>query len=452
VSEAPREQWASRAGFVLATLGCAVGLGNIWRFAYVAGENGGAAFLLAYVACVVAIGLPAMLAEFVLGSRARLDVVGAFSSSKAPRAWRLAGIGAVLGAFLILSYYSVVAGWAYKYFAGYATGDLRGLPRGEAAARFTAFLREPAEPMAWHFVFMATTVTVVALGVARGIERASRILMPLLGAIVLLLAGYALSLPGAARGLAFLFAPDWSALTRPGLYLAALGQAFFSLGVGMGVLVTYASYVREGERLPRAAGMIAAGDTLFAIAAGVAIFPAVFAFGIDPAAEEGLVFITLPNIFQQIPGGYFFSLIFFVLLTVAALTSTISVLEVVVTYFVEELKMTRKRATALAAVSISVLGFFAAASWGWFRNTTIFGMNVFGLLNFTSANILLPLGGFFIVVFTGWFMGRRKVKAELSNGGSLRARFWPVFLFLVRFIAPIAIALVFLNGIGIIRF
>jgi len=442
VSEVPREQWASRAGFVLATLGCAVGLGNIWRFAYVAGENGGAAFLLAYVVCVVAIGLPAMLAEFVLGSRARLDVVGAFSSSRAPRAWRVAGIGAVLGAFLILSYYSVVAGWAYKYFAGYATGDLRGLPRGEAAARFTAFLREPAEPMAWHFVFMATTVTVVALGVARGIERASRILMPLLGAIVLLLAGYALSLPGAARGLAFLFAPDWSALTRPGLYLAALGQAFFSLGVGMGVLVTYASYVREGERLPRAAGMIAAGDTLFAVAAGIAIFPAVFAFGVDPAQGPALAFVMLPQVFALMPGGGWFATAFFFLLSAAALTSAVSLLEVIVAFGMRRLSLSRLKASLLAGLAAFVAGVPAALGSGALRDLEFLGRDILGVMDYVTGNVLLPLGGIAIVVFVGWSIPRASAIEHSGLPPGMLARLW---LFDIRILAPAAIGVMFVS-------
>jgi NSS family neurotransmitter:Na+ symporter len=219
----------------------------------------------------------------------------------------------------------------------------------------------------------------------------------------------------------------------------------------MGTLITYGSYIKKNDNLANTAISVSLADTFIAILAGVAIFPAVFAFGIDPAAEEGLVFITLPNIFQQMTGGYFFALLFFVLLAVAALTSTISVLEVVVTYFVEELKMHRRRATVLATVLISILGLFAAGSWGWFANMTLFGKNVFGLLNFTSANILLPLGGFFIVVFVGWFMARKKLRAEISNEGSLKVRFLALFLWIVKLIAPIAIAIVFLNGIGIIN-
>jgi len=437
VSEPAREQWASRAGFVLATLGCAVGLGNIWRFAYVAGENGGAAFLVAYVACVVAIGLPAVLAEFALGGRARLDVVGAFSTGRAPRAWRLAGAGAVLTAFLILAYYSVVAGWAYKYFAGYATGELRGLPRGEAAARFAAFLREPFAPTAWHFAFMASATAVVALGVARGIERASRILMPLLGAIVLLLAGYATTLPGAAPGLAFLFAPDWSALARPQIYLAALGQAFFSLGVGMGVLITYASYVREDERMPRAAGMIAAGDTLFAVAAGIAIFPAVFAFGLDPAQGPALAFVTLPQVFALMPGGGWFATAFFFLLSAAALTSAVSLLEVMAAFGMRRLGLARRTAASLAGLAAFAAGVPAALGSGVWRDVALLGRGILEVMDYVTGSLLLPLGGIAVVVFVGWFVPRTAAVAASGLRSGALVRLW---LLAVRYLAPAAIA------------
>jgi len=435
-----REEWASRAGFILATLGCAVGLGNIWRFAYVAGENGGAAFLLVYVACVLAIGLPVMLAEFALGSRARLDVVGAFSSGRAPRAWRLAGMGAVLGAFLILSYYSVVAGWAYKYLAGYVSGDLRGLPRGEAAERFAAFLRDPVEPVAWHLAFMASTAAVVAAGVARGIERASRVLMPLLGVIVLVLAGYAVTLPGAAQGLAFLFRPDWSALGRPGLYLAALGQAFFSLGVGMGVLVTYASYVRADERLPRAAGMIAAGDTLFAIMAGIAVFPAVFAFGLDPAQGPALAFATLPQVFALMPGGGAFATAFFLLLSAAALTSAVSLLEVVVAFAMRRLGLTRLKASVAAGLAVFAAGIPSALDGSVWHEVRLFGRGILEAIDSLTGNVMLPLGGIAVVVFVGWFIPREAALAGAGLRSRTLARLW---LLAVRYVAPAAIAVMF---------
>jgi NSS family neurotransmitter:Na+ symporter len=295
------DAWTGRAGFVLAAIGSAVGLGNIWRFSYVAGENGGAVFLPVYGVCVLLIGLPVLLSEFVLGSRARADVLLAFSHARAARAWRGAGVLAALVAFLILSYYSVIAGWACRYFVSYVNGTLPGLPRDALPDAFQDFVSDPWQPALWHALFITLTALVAAAGIARGIERASRILMPMLAAMVILLAGYALSLPGASRGLAFLFTPDWSALATPRLYLAALGQAFFSLGVAMGVMITYAGYVRSRERLASSAVAVAVGDTLFAIVAGMAIFPIVFAFGMDPAYGPALAFVTLPQVFAIMP-------------------------------------------------------------------------------------------------------------------------------------------------------
>jgi NSS family neurotransmitter:Na+ symporter len=431
---AEREQWASRAGFVLATLGCAVGIGNIWRFAYVAGEHGGGAFLVVYLACALAVALPVMLAEFALGARARGDVVAAFSAGRAPHAWRLAGAVAALGAFLILSYYSVIGGWALKYLAGYASGELRGLPRGEAAARFAAFLREPVEPVLWHLGFMAATTAVVAAGVERGIERASRILMPLLAAVVLVLAGFALSLPGATGGLAFLFAPDWAALAQPRLYLAALGQAFFSLGIGMGVMITYASYARAGERLASAALLIVAGDTLFALLAGVAIFPAVFAFGLDPAQGPALAFVTLPQVFALMPGRGWFATAFFFLLSAAALTSAVSLLEVAVALAMRRLGLGRAKAALAAGVAAFAAGVPAAL-----------GGRVLEAIDQFTGDLLLPLGGIAVALFAGWFVPRQAALEGAGLRAGTLARAW---LLAVRVLAPAAIALMFASQLA----
>jgi len=316
---------------------------------------------------------------------------------------------------------------------------------------FTAFREGSWRPILWFIVFMILTASIVISGIQKGIEKYTKILMPLLLVILVILSIRSISLPGAVEGLRFLFKPDFSKITW-GAVLQALGQAMFSLSIGMGTLITYGSYIKRNDNLASTVVSVSLADTFIAILAGVAIFPAVFAFGIDPAVEEGLVFITLPSIFQRMVGGSIFSPMFFILLAVAALTSTISMLEVVVAWFVEDLRMTRKKATIIATVLVSILGLFAAGSWGWFENMTLFGNNVFGLLNFTSVNILLPVGAFFIVLFVGWFMGKKAVMVELSNEESLKAKFRYVFIFLVRFIAPIAIAIVFLKGIGIINF
>jgi NSS family neurotransmitter:Na+ symporter len=446
-----RDSFTSKFGIIAAAAGSAIGLGNIWRFPYVLGENGGGAFLFIYLAFVLGIGIPVMLSEFIIGRSTQRNPIGAFLKLAPGKPWFLIGIMGVGAAFMILSFYAAVAGWTLEYLYQSVINGFAGKTPAQLDEMFQAFRTGSWRPIIWFLVFMVLTASIVIAGIKNGIEKYTKILMPLLLVILVVLSIRSLTLPGAREGLVFLFKPDFSKITA-GTVLEALGQAFFSLSIGMGTLITYGSYVQKNDNLANTAISVSLADTFIAVLAGVAIFPAVFAFGIDPAAEEGLVFITLPNIFQQMVGGYFFSLLFFILLGVAALTSTISVLEVVVAYSVEELKMTRKTATILATGLISILGVLAAGSWGWFRNMTLFGNNVFGLLNFTSANILLPLGGFFIVLFVGWFMGRKAVRAELSNESSLKARFWLVFLFLVRFIAPIAIAIVFMNGVGIINF
>lgn len=445
-----RDSFTSKFGIIAAAAGSAIGLGNIWRFPYVVGENGGGAFLFLYLGFVLAIGIPVMLSEFIIGRSTQKNPVGAFLKLAPRRPWFLIGIMGVGAAFMILSFYAAVAGWTLEYLYQSVINGFAGKSPSELDAMFTAFRSGSWRPVIWFLVFMGLTASIVISGVRKGIERYTKILMPVLLLILIVLSIRSVTLPGAGEGLRFLFRPDFSKIT-PSTVLEALGQAFFSLSIGMGTLITYGSYIQKTDNLPNTAISVSLADTFIAVLAGIAIFPAVFAFGIDPAAEEGLVFITLPGIFQQMAGGYFFSLIFFVLLGVAALTSTISVLEVVVAYFVEELRMNRKKATVLATLLISLLGVLAAGSWGWFSDMKVFGQNVFGLLNFASANILLPLGGFFIVIFVGWFMGSRAVRSEISNQGSLKARFLVVFKWIVRLLAPVAIATVFLNGIGIIN-
>lgn len=417
-----REAWSSRAGFLIATLGCAVGVGNIWRFAYVAGENGGAAFLLVYVVSVALIGIPVVLAEFSLGGRTRADVLAAFGASGP---WRVAGALALSASFLVLSYYAVVAGWAAKYLADYASGALGGPAPEDFAARFDAFVSSPLQPIAWQAMFLGATAALVAAGVQRGIERASRVLMPLLGAIVLLLAGYGLSLREAGRGLAFLFSPDWAALARPGLYLAAVGQAFFSLGVGMGVLLTYASYAKH-ERLGGAAVAVATGDTLFALAAGVAIFPAVFAFGLDPAEGPALAFVTLPRLFALMPGGAWFGLAFFLLLTGAALTSAVSLIEVPVAWLMRRFSLSRLAATLWTACAAFAAGIPSALSPA-----------VLESIDHLTAELLLPLAAIALLAYAGWGLPRAVALAGTRLRSPGLARAW---LLAVRYAAPAAVA------------
>jgi NSS family neurotransmitter:Na+ symporter len=315
---------------------------------------------------------------------------------------------------------------------------------------FDNFVGGTSRPLVWFFVFMGLTAFIIMAGVKNGIEKSTKILMPLLLVLLLVLIVRSVTLPGAGKGISFLLKPDFSKITASTV-LVALGQAFFSLSIGMGTLVTYGSYIKKSENLGSTAFSVAMADTLIAVLAGLAIFPAVFAFNIEPGFGEGLVFVTLPNIFQQMPGGTIFSIMFFILLGVAALTSTISVLEVIVAFFVEELKMKRKAATWLATFAVSILGILCVLSTSSLADFKILGHTIFSLLENTTANVLLPLGGMFIVIFVAWFFGRQNVIDELSNNGKLKARYVPLFMFIIKFVAPLAIAFVFLQGIGLIN-
>ena len=446
-----RDSFGSKFGVIAAAAGSAIGLGNIWRFPYVVGENGGGAFLFIYLGFILLIGIPVMLSEFVIGRGAQRNPFGAFRKLAPGKPWYLVGLMGVVAAFMILAFYTAVAGWTLEYIYQSIINGFAGKNPGQIDLMFETFRGGSFRPIIWFVVFMFFTGYIVVAGVKNGIEKYAKILMPVLLVLIIVMCIRSVTLPGAGEGLEFLFKPDFSKITASTI-LEALGQAFFSLSIGMGTLITYGSYISKKEDLGGTAVSVSLADTFIAILAGVAIFPAVFAFNIEPSAGEGLVYKTLPNIFQQMPGGYYFSLLFFVLLGVAALTSTISVLEVIVAYFVEELKMKRKRATIVATFSVGVLGILSVLSFSSLQEFSLFGKNIFGILDFTSANILLPLGGLFIVLFVGWFYGVGNSRKELTNDGKLKARYYPFYIFLVKFLAPIAIAMVFLNGIGLLPF
>ncbi len=445
----PRDAFGSRMGVIAAAAGSAVGLGNIWRFPYVLGENGGGAFLLVYLGFILAIGFPVMLAELTIGRRAQKNALGSFKKLAPGKPWYLVGVMGIVAAFLILAFYSTIAGWTLEYLVQAIGNQFSGKDSAQLKESFETFQGGTWRPIIWQLVFMFLTGYIVFAGVKNGIEKYTKILMPLLIVLIVVICIRSLTLPGAKEGLVFLFKPDFSKITWS-VVLDALGQAAFSLSIGMGTLITYGSYIQKKENLPTTALQVSAADTLIAVLAGVMIFPAVFAFDIDPAEGFGLVFIVLPNIFAQMAGGHIFSIIFFVLLAIAALTSTVSVLEVVVAYFSEELKMTRKKATIIGAAAISVVGLFATLSFGPLKDATIFGKTLFGLFNELSANILLPLGAIMIVLFVGWQMGSKIVKDEITNQGALKVRFFKVFMLIVKIIAPIAISMVFLYGLGVL--
>jgi NSS family neurotransmitter:Na+ symporter len=443
--QTPREQWGTSTGFVLATIGSAVGIGNIWRFSYVAGENGGGAFLIVYGLCVMLVGLPIVIGEMALGRRGAADAVAAFAKDAPRSPWRFAGWVAVLGCVLILSFYAVVAGWALKYFTGAVSGALWEAAGAGYGGYFREFVADPVAPIGWHFAMLALTVCVVAGGVRAGIEAANRILMPLLALCVVVLAIYSATLPGSAKGWQFLLSPDWSAVLTGQVLVAAIGQAFFSLGVGMAVFITYSGYLPPGTRIPRAAVTIAAGDTLFALVAGLAIFPAVFAFGMDPAAGPELAFITLPQIFLAMPLGKIAGIVFFGLLTAAALTSMMSLLEVPVASVLHRSRLSRRRAAILIAGIAFALGIPSALSFGLLSGVQISGDSVFDFVNRAVSNYLLPLGGILVCLYTGWFLRRTDALSAAGLSGTVTGVIW---YWLLRLFAPVMILLVVLDTVG----
>ena len=444
----PRDSFGSKFGVIAAAAGSAVGLGNIWRFPYVAGESGGGAFVLIYLSFIFFIGVPVMLSEFIIGRKAKLNTYGAFKKLAPGKPWYIIGIMGLIAAFFILAFYSTIAGWTLEYIV---KAFSNGFENQNTTIIFESFKSSTFRPLLWQFVFMILTAWIVFSGVKDGIEKYTKILMPLLFMLIIVLCIRALTLPGAGKGLEFLFKPDFSKITWS-VILEALGQAAFSLSIGMGALITYGSYINKDNNLSKTAIQVSLADTLIAILAGVMIFPAVFALGMDPQAGPGLVFQVLPELFMKMPGGYYFSIIFFILLAVAALTSTVSLLEVVVAFASEELKMSRQKATIIGAISIWLVGIITTLSFSELSDVKIFNLSIFDLLEYVAANVLLPLGALLIVIFLGWFLGKKIIANELSNEGSLKLRFLGMFVFIIKYIAPIAIALVFLNSIGIIKF
>lgn len=441
-----RESFGSKFGILAAAIGSAVGLGNIWKFPYVTGQNGGGAFLIIYLLFVLLLGVPVMISEFSIGRRGKRNVFGSFKSLAPGTPWYLVGIMGVVAAFVILSFYSAVAGWTLEYVVRSVENSFSAHTAEELGSAFQNFISHPLRPILWQLLFMFFTAYIVAGGVKKGIERYNKFLMPILLLFLIILAIRSATLPDGGAGLEFLFKPDFGKVTGRTI-LFAMGQAFFSLSLGMGTLITYASYFKKEENLGRTALNVSLADTFIAILAGVVIFPAVFAFNIEPSAGPSLVFITLPEIFSQMPLGNIFGLIFFLLLAVAALTSTVSVLEVVVAYFAEELNISRVKATVVAALAISMLGVLASLSFGPIAHVKLFGKVIFDLLDYLAANILLPLGGLCIVLFIGYYLKRSAVYDEVSSGKLFKAAYFPVFIFIIRFIAPLAIAAILVYSV-----
>ncbi len=461
----PREQWSSRLVFILAATGSAVGLGNIWKFPYITGENGGGAFVLIYLLCIALIGIPIMMSEIMLGRRGRNDPITTMKSLAAEsghsQAWGLLGWMGVIAGFLILSYYSVIAGWAIAYVPRLAIGSFTGLGAVEVNAVFDHLVSSAETLLAWHTIFMIMTMAVVARGVNRGLEKAVKFLMPLLFVLLLVLLVYAVNTGAFQQGLEYLFNPDFSKVTTHGV-LTAMGHAFFTLSLGMGAIMVYGSYLPRETSIVKASIAVAVMDTLIALIAGMVIFPIVFANGLEPGAGPGLIFKTLPLAFGHMPYGSFFGMLFFILLVFAAWTSSISLIEPAVTWCMKTYALTRVKTAIILGILVWVLGLLTVFSFNLASNFTIsssistkFGEFVilkdataFDFLDYLTANIMLPLGGLMIAVFAGWLMKHKYARQELGISD-----FWfSIWKFLIMFVAPAMVIVVFLNAMGIIAF
>lgn len=437
---AKRDSFGSSFGVLVALAGSAVGLGNLWRFPYLLGQNGGAAFILIYLGFVLLVGLPVMLAEFIIGRRSQASARAAFRKLAPGSRWGIPGVLGVICCALILSFYSVVGGWGAEYLYKAVCFDFTTGNSDTLSNLFSGFSTSVWRPIICHSIFLALTAGIVIAGVKNGIEKFSKVMMPLLFLIVIGIAVRSMTLEGSGPGISYLFKPDWSKVTSL-TFLAALGQAFFSLSLGGCMVITYASYVKKDANIISLGAQTAAADTVFALIAGCAIMPAVFAFGIAPGEGPGLVFITLPQIFSQMPLGGVVAIFFFLALLLAALTSSISILEVIVAFCIEEFKMKRKAAVAVVFILIWILGVLCSLSMGPLADFKIFGKTIFDLFDFLSANFLMLIGGLLVVIFVGWRLGRKEVYDELTNGGGLKLSPWllKTILFLIRFVAPLAL-------------
>jgi len=442
-------QWSSRLAFIFAATGSAVGLGNIWKFPYITGENGGGAFVLVYLLCIFLIGAPIMMAEILLGRRGRQSPINTMrdlaKEAGATRYWSWLGWLGVVAGFLILSYYSVIAGWSMAYVVRVSSSVFEGATADGVSSIFGQFIADPEKLLGWHSLFMIMTMLVVARGV-KGLERAVRFLMPTLLALLLLLVGYAMKQGAFEQAVSFLFSADFSKITSDSV-LTAMGHAFFTLSLGMGSIMVYGSYLPNNVSISTTTILIAIADTAVALLAGLAIFPLVFANGLEPGSGPGLIFQTLPIAFGHMAYGSFFGGLFFLLLVFAAWTSSISLIEPAVAWLVENKKMSRMRACIWAGMVTWVLGIGTVLSFNVTADVTIFGKTFFDLLDYLTANILLPLGGLCIAIFVGWVMSSDDSKAELNIKNE---RFYDVWRFLLRYISPAAVIIVFLNVIGVI--
>ena len=448
-----RANFGSRLGVILATAGSAVGLGNVWRFPYMAGENGGAVFIIIYVVCVVLLGIPCMVSEFIVGRHGQANTARAYRKLAGRTPWAVIGYMGVLTGFLITGYYAVVSGWCLQYVWASLIGHLQGDPE-YFRTYFAELSADPVKPVLWTVIILGITYLIIEHGVRDGIERASKLLMPTLFILLLIIVVASCLLPGATKGIEFLFKPDFSKINSD-VFLGALGQSFYSLSIAMGCLCTYASYFSRHTNLTQSAVQIAVIDCVVAILAGLMIFPAAFSVGVNPDSGPSLIFITLPNVFQQafaaVPlVGYVVSLLFFVLLSLAALTSLMSLHEVSTAFFQEELHLTRKKAALIVTVTTSVIGAFCSLSLGAVESLSWIGKTLFDWFDFITGQIFLPVVGFLTCIFIGWFVDHKIVREEYTNWGTLSGVNFHLYLFLVKYVCPLAILFIFLHQFHLI--
>ena len=444
-----RDNFGSRFGALVAMAGSAVGLGNLWRFPYLVGENGGAAFIIVYIALSFVICLPIFVSEFIVGRRSQENAYAAFRDLSGGSRWRWIGLLTVVIPMIVLSYYSVIGGWSVEYLLKSLTFSFTSAESQSAiSTMFVDFVSNPWIPLIGHTAFLAVTALIVVVGIKDGIEKFSKVMMPMLFFIVLAIAIYSITLPGAGKGVEYLFKPDFSKIDAK-VCAAALGQAFFSLSLGFGTILTYASYVDKKENILFQSTATAVSDLMFALIAGLAIMPAVFAFGIDPQSGPGLVFETLPYVFGKMPAGGVIAILFFMALLVAALTSSISMLEVAVAYLIEEKKLSRPAACAILFALCWIVGALCSLSFGPLSNLRICGSTIFDFVDSLSSNVLMTLGSLFTVLFVGWRLKKTDIYDEFTNGGSIstNVKIFGVLWFLIRYICPVAIAVIFVLGL-----
>ena len=448
-----RANFSSKLGVILATAGSAVGLGNVWRFPYMAGENGGAVFIMIYIACILLLGIPRMVSEFIIGRHGQANTARAYRKLAGGSPWSVIGYMGVLTGFLISGYYAVVAGWCLQYVWASLIGHLQGDPT-YFQTYFAEFSGDPVKPIFWTVIILVVTYLIIEHGVRDGIERASKLLMPTLFFLLIIIVGASCMLPGAEKGVEFLLKPDFSAINSD-VFLAALGQAFYSLSIAMGCICTYASYFSRQTNLTKSAIQIGVIDSLVAILAGLMIFPAAFSVGVNPDSGPSLIFITLPNVFQQAFAqmpvvGYVIAVLFFLLLSLAALTSLISLHEVSTAFIHEEMRVTRKRAAVIVTILASIIGAFCSLSLGATDKLILLGRPLVDWFDFVTGQVFLPVVGFLTCIFIGWFVPHKIVRDEFTNWGTLRGRFFHLFLFLVKYVCPICILFIFLHQFGLI--